>query len=146
MGERWRKRLTVNSNVLYRERDYWGTRTWIKGHVVGTRHSGFGTEMKVKYSGYKWNGSAVKWISGERWIPIESDLISVQNLNGNEHTVLRAYDLCADNFRTHREKVEWKLAVGALSGEIGDDRDGIMCRDGENRYKQRVKSERKRKM
>lgn len=149
--ERWRKRLTVNSNVLYRERDYWGTRTWIKGHVVGTRHSGFGTEMKVKYSGYSGDDyddfeDKVKWISGGRWIPIESDLISVQNLNGIEHTVLRAYDLCADNFRTHREKVEWKLAVGALSGEIGDDRDGIMCRDGGNRYKQRVTSERRRKM
>ena len=143
--ERWRKRLTVNSHVLYRG---------LKGTVIATKHNGFGTEIKVRYYPILWyrdsesdmfrRVSREKWIpiesdeisserdhfrrvSGEKWIPIESDEISIQNLDGMHDT-------------------EFKGNWIDLDGEIGDDLDGLTSSDGRGQYKRRVKSNRKRRV
>ena len=143
--EQWRKRLTLYSHILYQvphSADF-----WVKGTVVAIKHNGFGTEIKVRYSGYTawYRDFTFRRVSGEIWIPIESDAISFQNLDGIQHSVLRAHDLSADDFGSAQEIWEWKVAVGALYGEIGDDLDGLTCPDGRGQYKRRVKSNRKRR-
>lgn len=140
----WRKRLTRYSHVLYRDEE--STDFWVKGTVVATKHNGFGTEIKIRYSGYtdyEFNRN-IRIVSGERWLPIESDLIF--HPKSKKCTVLRAHDLFASDFGSYQEKLEWKVAVGALHGEIGDDLDGLTSSDGRRQYKRRVKSNRKRKV
>ena len=147
--EQWKKRLTVNSHVLYRDGE--SAVYWVKGTVIAIKHNGFGTEIKVRYSGYTaWctNGEwdHLRRVSGETWIPIESNLISIQNLDGIKHSVLRARDLSADDFGSEQEIWEWQVAVGALYVEIGDDLDGLTCPDGRGQYERRVKSNQKRRV
>ena len=140
--EQWRKHLTLYSHVLYRDEE--STDFWVRATVVATKHNGFGSEIKVRYSGYTDDDfyRNIRIVSGERWLPIESDLIF--HPKSKKCPVLRAHDLSADDFGSYQEKLEWKVAVGALHGEIGDDLDGITYPDARGQYKRRVKSNRKR--
>ena len=100
--DEWRKSLCVGSDIVYRilnQRTF--LRLWVKGKVIATKDGEFGKEIQVKYKGLIWSNSRgagryrardevpeVERVRGEKWIPIVSDLISVQNLPGIQHEIL----------------------------------------------------------
>jgi len=157
--DQWRKQLRVGDSVLYRKhgRDW----IWVNGKVIATKYNGFGTEIKVKYKGIigggHWddcdlfttptschhNYGKVQRVQGEIWLPVESNLISIQNHNGIYHTVMREEHY---NWFDFLPESEWEVIEG-LYGEIGDRRIGRQVPEGTHdlEYEKRRKSKKRRK-
>ena len=126
--EEWRRWLGVGSRILFRFKKYHST-CWVKGEVIDTKDGEFGREIMVKYKGITWgprglpfspyytfrslinNAPKVERVSGEIWIPIESNLISIENLNGVHHHILKEEDFSADDFKTIEERESERKAA-----------------------------------
>ena len=117
--EEWRRCLGVGSSILYKLKyPLRRSSVWVKGEVIGTKDGEFGREIMAKYKGITWgprgppfspyytfrslinDAPKVERVSGEIWIPIESNLIS----NKIPYGVLKEEDFSADDFKTVEER------------------------------------------
>ena len=89
--EEWRKSFRIGSDILYLKQRI-RRPVWVRGKVIATKNGEFGKEIKVKYKGLIWRNymvnDEVERVRGEIWIPIASDLISIENLDGVQHKIL----------------------------------------------------------
>ena len=120
--EGWRRRLGVSSHVLYKKQ-YRRNSIRAAGEVIATKDGEFGREIMVQYKGFSWthwcNGiynilPKVERVSGEDWIPIESDLISIENLGVvKRYNVQKGYGFiaCDDgsgDLFVHFSEIKWR--------------------------------------
>ena len=131
----WRTQLKIGSKVFVRDsrisqRICHGN-GWYKGNVIGIKDSDvseYGKMINVKYSGIAIDCSGLRKVcrvSGELWVPIESEDISLFTKDEKSEyyrRILREEDFSPDCFKTAEEmEAEWKEIEENLRGEIGDD-------------------------